>query len=173
MAGVSGTRTRPPVRKAAPKRRRGRPNRAPRVFAPLIALGRAIAAIWRGIARLVGGIARAAGRNAATARDLDPEHRRDGAALGVLAFGLITAVAVWFAAAGPVGRVITTACRALIGNGAVLLPLVLVGVGAHLLRNLAEPESRGRVLVGSTAVTLSVLGLFDLWAGSPHNSHGR
>jgi S-DNA-T family DNA segregation ATPase FtsK/SpoIIIE len=173
VAGASGTRTRPPVRRAAPKRGRGRAVRTPRVFAPLIALGRAIAAIWRGIARLVGGIARAAGRNAATARDLDPEHRRDGAALGVLAFGLITAMAVWFAAAGPVGRLITTACRTLIGNGAVLLPLVLVGVGAHMLRHIAEPESRGRVLVGSTAVTLSLLGLFDLWGGSPHNSHGR
>ena len=118
-------------------------------------------------------MARTAGRNAATARDLDPEHRRDGAALGVLALGLVTAIAVWFGSAGPIGRGITTLCRDLIGNGALLLPVILIGLGAHMLRQAAEPESRGRIVVGSVALTIAVLGQFDLWAGSPHTTHGR
>ncbi len=122
---------------------------------------------------MVGGIARAAGRNAATARDLEPEHRRDGAGLGVVAFGLIGAMAIWAHAAGPVGRVITSSCRLVLGNGAGLLPLILIAVGAHLLRQVAQPESRGRILVGTCALTLSVLGLLDLGAGSPHTTHGR
>ncbi|MDT4938305.1 MAG: segregation ATPase FtsK/SpoIIIE, family, partial [Pseudonocardiales bacterium] len=125
------------------------------------------------MARLIGGAARAAGRNAATARELEPEHRRDGAALGVIAFGLVAAMAIWFHAAGPVGRVIESFCRVLVGNGAALLPLLLVAVGAHMLRQVPEPGSRGRLVVGSTALTLSVLGLFHLWAGSPHHSSGR
>jgi DNA segregation ATPase FtsK/SpoIIIE, S-DNA-T family len=171
---ATGTRTRQPAgRKAAAKRGRGRKKQRSPLAVPLIGLGRAISAIWRAIAHVVGGLARAAGRNAATARDLEPEHRRDGAGLGVIAFGLITAMAVWAGAAGPVGRGITSACRLFLGNGAGLLPLVLVGVGAHLLRQEAQPESRGRILVGSTALTLSVLGLFDLWAGSPHSGHAR
>jgi S-DNA-T family DNA segregation ATPase FtsK/SpoIIIE len=122
---------------------------------------------------MVGSLARAAGRNAASARDLEPEHRRDGAALGVIAFGVITAMAVWFHAAGPVGRIITNLCRDVMGNGALLLPLVLVGAGAHMLRQVAQPQSRGRILVGSVACTISVLGMLDLWANSPHTLHDR
>jgi S-DNA-T family DNA segregation ATPase FtsK/SpoIIIE len=172
VGAANGTRTRPPARKSPAGRKRPRARRNP-ALTPFVALGRAIAAIWRVIARAVGSVARAAGRNAATARDLEPEHRRDGAGLGVIAFGLITAMAVWFHAAGPVGRGITTVCRDLIGNGAVLLPLLLIGAGAHMLRQLAQPEARGRVIVGSFALTVSVLGMFDLWANSPHTAHGR
>jgi len=173
VAGASGTRTRPPAGRKAPARRgRGRKKQRSHA-APLIALGHGISAIWRAIAHLLGGIARAAGRKAASARELDSEHRRDGAALGVVAFGLICAMAVWVHAAGPVGRVITTYGRLLLGNAAALSPLILVGIGAHMLRQVAQPESRGRILVGSTALSLSVLGLFDLWAGSPNTGYGR
>jgi DNA segregation ATPase FtsK/SpoIIIE, S-DNA-T family len=171
MAGASKTRARTPAaRKAAAKRARAR--RQSRM-APLTALGRGIAAIWRAIARLIGGIARTLGRNAATARDLDPEHRRDGAGLGVMAFGAISAMAIWAHAAGPIGRVIASSCRLVLGNGAAILPVILVGAGAHMLRQVAQPESRGRIVVGMTALTISVLGLFDLWASSPSTSHGR
>ena len=91
---------------------------------------------------MLGGLARAVGRNAATARELRPEHRRDGAALGVLALG-----------AGPRDRGLvprrragrarasTPLLRALVGNGALRrCPSLLVGVGAHMLRQAPEPE---------------------------------
>jgi S-DNA-T family DNA segregation ATPase FtsK/SpoIIIE len=136
-------------------------------------VGRAIAALWRALATVIGGTARAAGRNAATARDLPSEHRRDGAALGVLAFGLITVMATWFHAAGPIGSAIDTALRALVGNGALLVPLVLLAAGAHMLRQAPEPEARGRVVVGCAALTIAVLGLFDIWSNSPSTSAGR
>jgi S-DNA-T family DNA segregation ATPase FtsK/SpoIIIE len=140
---------------------------------PFVAVGRALAAIWRTLAAVIGGLARAAGRNAATARDLPPEHRRDGLALGVLALGLISVMAIWFRAAGPFGRAIDSAARVFVGSGVVLLPLVLLIGAAHLLRQPPEPEARGRVFVGSIALAASVLGMFDLWAGSPGTMHGR
>jgi S-DNA-T family DNA segregation ATPase FtsK/SpoIIIE len=141
--------------------------------APFVGIGKAVTALWRALAAIIGGTARAAGRNAATARDLSPEHRRDGAALGVLAFGLITAMATWFSAAGPVGTAIETVCRAIGGNGALLLPVILLAGGAHMLRQAPEPGGRGRVLVGSLALTIAVLGLFDIWSASPTTGHGR
>jgi S-DNA-T family DNA segregation ATPase FtsK/SpoIIIE len=140
---------------------------------PFIAFGKLLRALWRGLSAVVGSLARAAGRNAATARDLEPEHRRDGVALGVLAFGLIAVVALWFGAAGPIGHGLSVAVRAAIGNGALLLPIVLLGGAAHMLRQAPQPNTRGRMLVGSLALTISVLGLFDLWANSPTTSHGR
>ena len=130
-------------------------------------------AIWRGLGSVVDSLARAVGRNAATARELEPAHRRDGVGLAVLAFGLIAIVSLWFGAAGPVGHGLAVGVRAVVGNGALLLPLVLLGAAVHLLRQAPEPASRGRMLVGSVALTLAVLGLFDLWAGSPSTAHGR
>ncbi len=174
----TGTRTRPPARKSAgrgrsaarkPAARRGRSPFA----APFVGIGRAIAALWRALATVIGGTARAAGRNAATARELPPEHRRDGAALGVLAFGLIAVMATWFHAAGPVGRAVDVTFRTLVGNGAVLAPLVLFAAGAHMLRQAPEPQARGRLLVGSTALAIAVLGLFDIWSNTPSSADGR
>ncbi|HEY2167837.1 MAG TPA: DNA translocase FtsK 4TM domain-containing protein [Jatrophihabitantaceae bacterium] len=181
---ASGTRTRPPARGSshrpagAPRSRSNRARQPARtrrhpLLAPFAALGAALASIWRLIARLVGGLARTVGRNAASARDLEPAHRRDGAALGVLAFALICVMAVWFSAAGPVGRVVTALCRGLLGNGAVLLPILLVGVGVHMLRAEPQPQARGRITIGSLALTISVLGMFDVWGDSPRTAHGR
>jgi S-DNA-T family DNA segregation ATPase FtsK/SpoIIIE len=164
----TGTRSRPAARRSTARRRRHAG-----LAGPLAALGRLLAALWRGLATLVGGTARAAGRNAATARELPPEHRRDGAALGVLAFGLVCAVGIWLRSAGPIGTAVDTACRALIGNAALVLPVALLGLGAHMLRQAPEPASRGRVLVGTVALVAAVLGLLDIWAGSPGTAHGR
>jgi DNA segregation ATPase FtsK/SpoIIIE, S-DNA-T family len=136
-------------------------------------IGRAVAAIWRALAFIVGGLARAVGRNAATARELEPEHRRDGAALGVIALGAVVAMAVWAHSAGPVGHALSTLIRLIIGNGAELLPVILVGIGVHMLRQAPQPDSRGRLIVGSVALTLAVTGLLDLWANSPTSAHGR
>jgi S-DNA-T family DNA segregation ATPase FtsK/SpoIIIE len=167
----TGTRTHPAPRRPAPKS--SRRTRRLGLAQPFVAVGRALAAIWRTIAAVVGSLARAAGRNAATARDLPPEHRRDGVALGILALGLISVMAVWFRAAGPIGRSIDSAARVFLGTGVLLLPLVLLVGAAHLLRQAPEPESRGRMVVGSLALAVSVLGMFDLWGGSPTTMHGR
>ncbi|MCW2497476.1 DNA translocase FtsK 4TM domain-containing protein, partial [Jatrophihabitans sp.] len=180
MAGT-GTRTRPPARRPsqprksagrAPSGKRPTPKRSP-LLAPLVGVGKLIAALWHALATLVGGTARAVGRNAATARDLDPAHRRDGAALVVLALGIVSGVAVWFHAAGPIGHHIASGCRAVIGNGAVLLPLLLIGAAAHMLRQVPQPHSRGRLVVGGAALTVSILGLFDIWGASPSSAADR
>ncbi len=122
---------------------------------------------------MAGSSARAVGRNAATARELPPEHRRDGVALGVLALGLISVMAVWFRAAGPVGVWIDTGYRFVVGTGAYLVPVVLLAIGAHMLRQAPEPQARGRLIVGSFAIVLAVLGLFDLWSDNPTTRDGR
>jgi DNA segregation ATPase FtsK/SpoIIIE, S-DNA-T family len=129
--------------------------------------------LWRAVARAVGAGARAIGRNAASARELDPAHRRDGAALGVLALGLVSSVALWFHAAGPVGVGLTGLLRLLVGNGALLLPVVLVLLGVHMLRQVPIPGQKGRLLVGSLALSAAVLGLLHLWSGSPSSRSGR
>jgi hypothetical protein len=56
-------------------------------------VGRAGGALWMGVAHSVGWLVRGLGRQAATARDLDPEHRRDGAGLLLLGLSILTSVA--------------------------------------------------------------------------------
>ena len=119
-----------------------------------------------------GTLARAVGRNAATARELDPAHRRDGAGLAVLALGLISAIALWFAAAGPLGAAITGLFRLLVGDLALLLPPLLIVWAVHLLRQQPHPERRGRLLVGGLAILVTVTGMLHLGAGSPTDETG-
>ena len=140
---------------------------------PVKALGRGIAAIWRVVVRMLAALGGLIGRQAATARDLDPEHRRDGGALLMIALGLVAAVGIWFDAAGPVGRAVDTATRTLVGNGALIVPLLMVVGGGFILSHDPRPESRGRLLIGWLAITLSVLGLLELWADLPRTSQGR
>ncbi len=128
--------------------------------------------LWHLLGLLAGTLARAVGRNAATARELDPAHRRDGAGLAVLAVAAVSAVAVWFTAAGALGRAVTAGYRLLVGNAAVLLPVLFATWAVHVLRQQPQPERRGRLLVGGGSLAITVTGMLHLWADSPTSPHG-
>ncbi|MGW1057737.1 DNA translocase FtsK [Micromonospora rubida] len=143
--GTTNSRARQPAKKttkAAPRRRTAaRPGRAHHV-------GRAIGTVWMGLAHGVGWAVRAAGRQAASARDLDPEHRRDGGGLLLLGLALLSAVAIWFSGAGPLGARLADSVRLFLGAISVVVP-VLLSIGAwRLMRTQVDPEHRGRGLVG-------------------------
>ncbi|NBE81993.1 DNA translocase FtsK [Micromonospora rubida] len=144
--GTTNSRARQPAKKtskAAPRRRTtaARPGRAHHV-------GRAIGTVWMGLAHGVGWAVRAAGRQAASARDLDPEHRRDGGGLLLLGLALLSAVAIWFSGAGPLGARLADTVRLFLGAISVVVP-VLLSIGAwRLMRTPSDPEHRGRGLVG-------------------------
>lgn len=121
-----------------------------------------LVALWMGLAHAVGWLVRALGRQAATAREIDPEHRRDGAGLLWLSLAILLAVAVWFDSAGPVGEVVALAARRSVGAVAALLPLLLVVVAIRLMRAPASPGSRGRAIVGWSALAVAVAGLLDV-----------
>ena len=134
---------------------------------------RAAGGAFTGLARGVGFLARAVGRQAATARELDPAHRRDGQGLALLAVGILLAVAVWFDAAGPVGGYVATAVRWVFGAAAAALPVLLAFAAVRVMRQAPDPAHRGRHLVGWTALLLAALGLLHLVRGSPADTHGR
>ncbi|MFI5956979.1 DNA translocase FtsK 4TM domain-containing protein [Cryptosporangium sp. NPDC051539] len=153
-AGAKATK-RAPARKAPPSRVPG----PTQVFVNA----------WLLLARGVGGGVRAAGRQASSARDLPPEHRRDGAGLLVLALGIVAAAALWFDAGGPTGELTRMAVRWLFGSLAVALPVLFGAAAVRMMRTPADPEHRGRMLVGWSALILGLLGLFHLGAGDAKN----
>ncbi|WP_373691962.1 FtsK/SpoIIIE family DNA translocase [Gordonia mangrovi] len=109
-----------------------------------------------------------------TARDLSGHtHRRDGAALAVLAGGLLVGASVWFGAAGPVGAFIEALIRAIVGGVSVVVPLALVALSVMLMRRPPNPQQRARYLGAGLLIVLPILGLIHLVAGAPEDLPGR
>jgi DNA segregation ATPase FtsK/SpoIIIE, S-DNA-T family len=134
---------------------------------PLDVLGRLLWLLWMGLAHGVGWLVRAAGRRAADARELDPEHRRDGAGLLVLGTAVFFAAAVWFHSGGPFGSYLAFVLRLFVGELAVTLPVLLLVAAIRLMRAPAEEPHRGRGVVGWSALFMGVAGLLHLAAGTP------
>src|SRR5215470_12740060 len=93
--------------------------RAAAIPGPLDVAGRILVGFWMGLAHSIGWLVRAVGRGAATARQLHPQHQRDGAGLVTIALALLLAVAVWWGAGGPVGADINEFARLLFGATAI------------------------------------------------------
>jgi S-DNA-T family DNA segregation ATPase FtsK/SpoIIIE len=130
-------------------------------------IGAGLAGLWMGIAHAIGWVVRAIGRKAATARELDREHQRDGGGLLLIGLGIVLAVAVWFNGAGPFGRFVATYTRLSVGAIAMALPLLLLLGGIWLMREPADDGPRGRGLVGWTALLIASAGLLHLGKNQP------
>ena len=121
------------------------------------------------LAKGAGTTARSVGR----ARDLEPGHRRDGIALGLLGIAVVLVASSWFDAARPVGGWIDTFVRVLIGSAVVLVPILLISIAVLLMRTEPNPEARPRLILGAAMIALPALGLWHLWAGSPADPVAR
>ncbi|MFG1883119.1 DNA translocase FtsK 4TM domain-containing protein [Micromonospora sp. NPDC049102] len=157
--GGTNSRARQPAKKTrAPVRRRTTPARP----GPAVYVGRAVGALWMGVAHGMGWAVRAAGRQAASARDLDPEHRRDGAGLLLFGLALLSAVALWFSGAGPVGARLADTVRLFLGAISVVVPVLLMIGAWRLMRQPADPEHRGRGLIGWGSLLVSTAALLQI-----------
>jgi S-DNA-T family DNA segregation ATPase FtsK/SpoIIIE len=132
-----------------------------------VLLARPVVMMWMAAAHGVGWLARLAGRQAATAKELSEEHRRDGAGLATLGLAVLVAAAVWLDAAGPVGIWIDDASRVFVGWTAGVLPALLAVSAIRMLRRPADPAHRGRAIVGWGALFLGATGLLHLGRGEP------
>ncbi|MDT5187902.1 MAG: segregation ATPase FtsK/SpoIIIE, family [Mycobacterium sp.] len=158
-----------PARPTVPRRkpaRRASPSPAAGAGA---AIGRGARAGWLMVAKGAGTTARSVGR----ARDLEPGHRRDGIALGLLGIAVVLAASSWFDAARPVGGWIDTVVRVVIGAAVVLVPILLIAIAVVLMRTEPNPEARPRLILGAAMIGLPALGLWHLWAGAPDDPVAR
>ncbi|MHA6626027.1 DNA translocase FtsK 4TM domain-containing protein [Pseudonocardia sichuanensis] len=153
---------RKPTSRSTPRRSSGSTRRTPAKRQPDM-IDRGIDGVGRGIARVGRSLGRAVGRT----RELDPAHRRDGLGFALLVLGVVAAAGIWWGAGGPVGGWLSGAVAAVVGLGAVVLPVLLVATGVLLMGTPPHPESRPRVAVGSLLLALGVLGLVHIVAGRP------
>lgn len=130
----------------------------------MIALGRGVVKIWIGIAHLLGSMVRGIGHGA---RDLDPEHRRDGAGMFLIGLAVVVAAAIWWNLPGAVGHGIRTVVGGSVGMLGWAVPLLLLFVAVRTLRHPDRNGPAGRQVIGWTAVSLGVLGLVHIANGLP------
>jgi len=120
--------------------------------------------VWLGVA---GGIGSGARRIGQGARDLEPEHRRDGAGLFLVALSVVVAASVWWQLPGSVFAGTRAAVAGSVGLLAWFVPLMLCFIA---WRNMRDPEANGpagRQVVGWGALLFGILGVVHIANGSP------
>jgi S-DNA-T family DNA segregation ATPase FtsK/SpoIIIE len=106
-------------------------------------------------------------RTVSRTKDLDPAHRRDGVGVVLIALAVVAGAGVWWRAGGIIGHWVDIGVRSVIGNAALLLPVVLLVTAIALMRSEARPETRPRLVIGSLLFWLALLGLLHLAGHQP------
>ncbi|HMM93759.1 DNA translocase FtsK 4TM domain-containing protein [Phycicoccus sp.] len=149
----SGSARRPATRKGTARPRSTR--RAPRSGGLPLPL-RAAQTTWMGLAHATGAVARKVGD---TGRDLEPEHRRDGLGLLLVALAVVVAAREWWGMPGGVGVVVHAVVAGTFGKVGYAVPLVLLAFGVRVLRAPTDEAATSRMAVGTTALAFAACGL--------------
>ncbi|QXJ25005.1 DNA translocase FtsK 4TM domain-containing protein [Actinomadura graeca] len=166
-AGAKGG-ARGPAKGGARGSARGRSARAPHPIVQVISgFARLLFKLYQLAAVTVGGVFRAYGTSA---RNLDPEHRRDGLGLALLGSSIVLASVTWFRPDGVVTIALEKVVRGGLGLMAVVLPVLLALLAWQTLRHPDQHEDTGRVVIGCTALGVGVLGILHIAAGVPSPS---
>jgi DNA segregation ATPase FtsK/SpoIIIE, S-DNA-T family len=130
---------------------------------------RTVSAGWLLIAGTVGFAVRRAGRSA---RDLHPDHQRDGIGLLCLGLAIVFAAGVWVRMGNPVGRAVYDLTSGFLGDGAFMVPVLLALLGWRFMRHPELNTETSRAVIGWVALLIGALGLFSIAKGTPNPSHG-
>jgi DNA segregation ATPase FtsK/SpoIIIE, S-DNA-T family len=162
-----------PARKPASSRRasksfrpQARPGPIPRAVA---AFGRFIGRAWVMLAHAIGSLTRSVGRGT---KELDPALRRDGLGLALIAFAIIFMAATWFGVDGWFISWMGMLSTSLMGALAWAVPILLLALAWRFLRHPDQNSTTGRLIIGSTAIFIGVLGLWHLSQGGASPSDG-
>ena len=126
-------------------------------------------AAWVAVAAGVGKAARRVGTDA---RELDPQHRRDGLGLLFIALAIVSAAAVWFGLDGWFVIGLGTVSAYFVGALDLLVPVILLALAWRTLRHPEDHVTNGRLLVGGLALLLAAAGLWHLSHGLPSPTDG-
>ena len=131
-------------------------------------IGGGIAAVlrrlWDGIALGLGTLVRKLGRDAAA---LDPQHRRDGLGLLLIALAAVAAAPIWFSTSGWFSSGVANVVNALTGTFDVLVPILLVVMAVRVLRHPDEGRDNGRIAIGGTLAWWMTLAFWHVLQDAP------
>ena len=125
----------------------------------LSTVGGVISAIWRTLAKALGATIRTITRSA---RDLDPEHQRDGIGLLFLITALIAAATSWWHLDNLFGRAAHSFFYGAVGRLAIAAPLLLGFFAIRFFRAPQEKSANGRIIIGSLLLVSSSTALVHI-----------
>src|SRR6476620_5155312 len=157
-----GTATRPANRRSSTPRKQPARGKAKGGGLPLPL--RAIRGTWMGMAHVAGGAVRKVG---SSARELEPEHRRDGVGFALIGLSIVVAAREWWAFDGAVGDVIHAIVAGTFGRVAYAVPLALLFLGMRLLRAPQDDAANSRIGIGLGALAFAASGLVHAAHGIP------
>ncbi|MEV5001870.1 DNA translocase FtsK [Nocardioides sp. LML1-1-1.1] len=166
------TKRKPPAKKSAAARRpapravRSGPGPVLRAFT---ALGRGLAALWLAFAHGIGAVTRGIGHSA---REIEPEQRRDGFGLLLCGVALVVAAAVWFEVPGGVMDFARAAVSGTVGKIGWFVPLLVLLAGFRVMRDPVGNGPAGRQVIGWSAFAFGLLGIVHIANGSPEPVQG-
>jgi hypothetical protein len=131
-------------------------------------LFRAVGMAWLLVAGVVGGLVRRFGRNA---RELHPDHKRDGLGLVFLGLAIVFAAAVWARMHNTAFEGIYTLTSSVVGDGAFTVPIMFALVGWRFMRHPDRNAALPPAEIGWTALMTGALGLLHIAKGVPTLSH--
>lgn len=129
----------------------------------LALIGSGLASAWRLIAKSLGSSIRFVARGA---KDLDPEHHRDGAALFLFLLSLVSVTGTWMSSEAFLGRNVHAFLYGAFGSIAVVVPVALVYFAIRIFRMPDDKQGTGRITVGLLILIVSTTGLAHLFNGS-------
>src|SRR5215831_5740099 len=155
-------------RSAVSKRRAAKKSRNPVVILARW-LFRTVTAAWMVLAGTVGFAVRHIGRGA---RDLHPDHQRDGIGLVCLGLAIVFAAGVWVRMNNAAGRAVYDLTSGALGEGAFTIPVLLTLLGWRFMRHPDRNSATSRVVIGWVALLIGLLGLIHIAKGTPRPADG-
>ncbi|MEP7191638.1 MAG: DNA translocase FtsK 4TM domain-containing protein [Actinomycetota bacterium] len=122
-----------------------------------------------GIAHVIGGTVRRIGHSAS---ELEPEHRRDGIGLFLLALAVLVATSEWWGLKGSTGAIVHAVVAGTLGRVAYAVPIALLLFGIRMLRAPQDQASTNRITIGTILLTFAAAGLVHISAGLPSPPDG-
>jgi S-DNA-T family DNA segregation ATPase FtsK/SpoIIIE len=116
---------------------------------------------------VAGGVGFGARRFGRSARDLHPDHRRDGVGLFWLGLAILLGAGIWARMHNGVGRSIYIAASSVFGELAFAIPLLAAMLAWQYMRHPDRGTETAQVAIGWSAFTVGALGLIHIAKGTP------
>ena len=124
---------------------------------------------WMGLAHVTGGTVRKVSH---VGQGLEPEHRRDGAGLALIALAVVVAAREWWGLTGVVGNAVHAVVAGTFGRVGCALPIVFLLFGLHLWRTPREHPATNRMAIGTALLAFATCGVVHVSAGIPEPPAG-
>jgi S-DNA-T family DNA segregation ATPase FtsK/SpoIIIE len=135
----------------------------------LAVVGRTLGKTWSALAGAFGSSVRFLARGA---KELDPEHRRDGAGLLIIVLAFAALLGTWFKSESILSDLLYAIFYGAFGKIGFFAPIILGYFGIRIFRKPQDSKTLGRIVIGLLILLISSTGFIHLLSGFALPSDG-